>query len=496
MGTRFTVEADGQGTRLSVAQGRVRLEDARGAHELGTGEAGTSLETPLSLIQRLQLERPSFPGRHPLATTAPLPAELSAVLADGLGLAITFRMDLDWGEDRLRDPAHPSARLMAVALARRDHPVVVHAGALVRARILDPPDAWPVEAVLRDASGAPIHPVGDPTPWQLLSPIAPERIFADHGRRIGQALRQQYGRRGLRPVAVLWHNDLGLPMASAATAYHQDPRVAAALPVDDAGFAAWCSRQSARANGIALAAARAASTWEDVPWIELDGGWPVDRGRYAWWRQDCPDPADALGYTAIAAPFLGGTGWEVRDPAGTPADPLTRALAVAAGNAVLGVPRMRPVVGGGDPPAVSGFARSLLMLGAEGFLVDDPDLASVDPDRSGAGPLPTPIARLVALLRAQADAYSARHPEPDGAVIAGSGHHPYAADGTLLPWLRLPVADDPGMVVIARRHRTGLVLSAWAQDGRPRTVRLDIPGVGAFPVSVPDGGVVLHRPLP
>lgn len=483
LGTAFRVAvADDGRTTVSVDHGRVALRGPAVDRELGPGQAADSRGSALATIgERLRAEAPAAIDGLPLFVQRLADDGLAVLLADRFGVALPLPLDVDWGADHLRDPQHPTARRLRAALARPERPTVVTIDRLVHSRLDHEPAGWPAESLLRDGAGQALRPADD-VAWYLLSPLAPDALWTARGERLGRSLREQFLDRGLRPRAVLWRNPLPLPLAAAAEAYRRDPRVMAAQVASGLDFAAWCGLQQARVDGLALAAARAASGLPDaVPWIEVGGGWAPEQGRYGWWADDVPRADLRLAWTSLPMPWLGGDDWRATDPAGTPNDPLTRALAAAAGNAVLGFPAFVPMLGGGDPVAMAGFARCLSLLGACGFALDDPELAELTLDTGVTdGRLPPALQGLLALARIQAEAESAIATAPRGAVLAGPGRHPYAAASPALPWWRLPVPGDLTAVVVARGSADGsrVEVVGWAQDGRPRQIALELPGFG------------------
>jgi hypothetical protein len=481
-GTAFRVTvADGR-TSVAVDHGAVRVRRGDQERMVHPGEFDRGIDDgALTLGERLRQEDPLPDGEPPVLALGVQDPDLAALLADRFAIPLVLPVDPDWGEEHLRDPLHPLTRSVAAA---RNRPTVVIIERVFRAARDGDGGDLPDGSVLRDGQGMAIHPDPQATGQVLISPLVGDAVVRAQGAAVGEALRRQFVDRGVAPRAVLWRTHQSLALAAGAAPALRDPRVVAAIAASGEPADRWFARQQARVDRLALAAATAAAGLDPtVPWIELGGGWQSDQGRYGWWRSDVPDAELRAVTGAWAAPVLWEPPWPGADGNGIPTDPLTRILAVAAGNHRLGVRGLIPLAAAWPAERIPGWGRTLGMLGARSFIVEDAALADLSPGSPVGRALPPALHRLLTLARLRQE-IRARIPDPAAMpLVAGPEPHPYRADSPVLPSWRLPVPGDPLAVVLARRRGDGShLILGWAADGRTRAVRVTLPGRGELAV--------------
>lgn len=487
LGTVFSVRIVDGRTIVAVAEGRVRVDRADGAIELAAGGAASTGPTPdVGTWLRAEPAARPRPGHGLLPVVAWWVQDPDLARASFERFATAIRLPL-WPDPALIDDAAGYPRELLAVAQETKAPVVIGGGGLLPFWIDRIPAHWPATAVVRRPDGEPL--LVDQRP--VLSPLAPDAVAAEMGRPWGRSVRRWLAL-GAAPTAVVSDQNHGLAnFHRLGDAYRNDPAIAAAIAASGDEGPRWWSRQHARLEGAALVAARAAADLPgSIPWVVVGGGWGVDRGRFRWWDEEHPRLEDRLGWESLPAPrLLGIGGWTAGD--GT--DPLTRALAVAAGQHRLGRPRMWPVLSGGDE-RLEGYATVVFALGAHGALVQDPPPHALQLEAPAPDGLPPALAQLARIARAHARATWADELLLDSEPVAGPEPHPYAQGSPALPGFALPTAD-PGAAAVARRGPEGRwLIAAWATSGRSRPLALTVPGLGAVTVEAhPWGGLWIAR---
>jgi hypothetical protein len=322
----------------------------------------------------------------------------------------------------------------------------------------------------------------------VFSPLTPDSVWQESGRLQAEPLRQL---REMCPIAVILNGgEYGMPVPGwAQKVWEQDPAIVKAK-----GRKSWAdfgSERLAHSQRLVADAIKQAVPDRTLYVYYHFGGVPY-RNSYGEWKDWQPVFADTKGIcdlpNSVAYYKEYNTGWTWEGDRG---DLLTQMLTARGEEIAAGYPLAYNWLCGGYKPAepgmvseiklYAGFLKMLYTAGMVGGNAGYYDFPVTNGVRGFDAPFPPDepppwIQQMVVLARVHAQFSFLEHYLREGDLLPGPNKHRWSKDQ---PAYEFPTGDANARVVARRlREKPQWLITAWAADGKERTVEVTIPDLG------------------